>query len=125
VSGRYVPFNPLVLVRPQTNAKGNSYYSTLRPEISGAVTMTFLTTSSTAPNIARLKTLAIEAITEADLQVPSCTELNRILICSLHATALLEVAAICKPTQSELDEMFQEFVTRAVNRAPGINDVAN
>lgn len=67
--------------------------------------------------------LAHLALAEAGLQVPSAEQMEAIVRSAYCVALLLWMAALEKPTNSDLDEVFRDFVLRCVNRAPGVGDV--
>jgi hypothetical protein len=70
-----------------------------------------------------LTTMALAAIENADLQSPPLPRLLQIITCAEITAYLLRVCAVEPPSEGELCELFEEFVVRAVNRAPGVGDV--
>ena len=68
--------------------------------------------------------LALNAIDEAGLQAPPSIELFDIVMYARMVMRALQSCALKAPTESECRELFEDFVVRAVNRAPGIGDAA-
>jgi hypothetical protein len=71
----------------------------------------------------RHTSLALSAIEDAGLQVPAEPKLELIVRCAYSVAAHLWFGALLTPSHSELDEVFQDFVVRCVNKAPGVGDV--
>ena len=67
--------------------------------------------------------LALIALDENGLQVPSPVKFEAIVRFAYSVAFLFWAAALEEPTDPELDEAFKDFIVRCVNRAPGVGDV--
>src|SRR3954465_8292128 len=67
--------------------------------------------------------LALQAIDDAGLQAPPPRDLENIVRNGYFLAVLLWNAALLIPSPTELDEAFQDFVVRCINKAPGLSDV--
>jgi hypothetical protein len=74
-------------------------------------------------DIPRLRRVALRAIEEEELQAPSSIELQSIIAMGRLATECFAMGALIRPTQTQSEEFFTNFVVTCVNRAPGVGDV--
>jgi hypothetical protein len=65
---------------------------------------------------------ALDALDQEGLQAPSKYDLDTIIRNGLLATGLFYSAMVLEPELSDLHDFFRDFIIRAVNRAPGVND---